>query len=136
MLAVKLRAGNAGSNTAADHIDVLGKAIAQVPAAHRKKLLVRADGAGASHDLLDWLTDQNRIRGRRLEYSVGFSITEMVRDAITLVPEAVWTPANDADGGVRDGGDVAELTGLLDLKSWPDRMRVIIRDAARGSGFT
>ena len=29
-----------------------------------------------------------------------------------LVPEKVWTPAPDADGGVRAGGDVAELTGL------------------------
>jgi len=127
MLAVKLRAGNAGSNTAADHIDVLGKAIAQVPAAHRKKLLVRADGAGASHDLLDWLTDQNTIRGRRVEYSVGFSITQMVRDAIALVPEQVWTPAIDADGKVRDGGDVVELTGLMTLTAWPAGMRIILR---------
>jgi hypothetical protein len=26
-----------------------------------------------------------------------------------------------------DGGDVAELTGLLDLGSWPDGMRIIVR---------
>ena len=44
-----------------------------------------------------------------------------------LVPEKVWTPAVDADGGVRDGGDVAELTGLLDLSAWPQGMRVIAR---------
>ena len=54
-LAGKLRAGNAGSNTAADHIEVLADAIAQIPAGHRKKLLIRSDGAGASHKLLDWL---------------------------------------------------------------------------------
>ncbi len=52
-LAAKLRTGRAGSNTAADHIEVLAAAIAQVPAVHRKDLLVRSDGAGASHDLLD-----------------------------------------------------------------------------------
>ncbi len=127
MLAVSLRAGNAGSNTAADHIEVLGAAIAQVPAAHRKKLLVRADGAGASHDLLDWLSEQNKIRGRQVEYSVGFSITQMVRDAIALVPKKVWTPAIDAAGQVRDGGDVVELTGLMDLTRWPSGMRVIVR---------
>ncbi len=127
MLTVSLRAGNAGSNTTADHIDVLGAAIAQVPPAYRKKLLVRADGAGASHDLLDWLTDQNTIRGRSLEYSVGFAVTAKVRDAIGLVPKQAWTPAIDTDGDPRDGGDVSELTGLLDLSRWPAGMRVIVR---------
>src|SRR5680860_149627 len=126
-LAAMLRTGTAGSNTAADHIAVLGEAIAQVPASHRKKLLVRCDGAGASHDLLDWLTEQDKVRGRRLDYSVGFPITERIRDAITLVPKTVWTPATDADGGVREGGDVAELTGLLDLTGWPSGMRLIAR---------
>lgn len=129
-LAAKLRAGNAGSNTAADHIEVLTDAIAQVPAAHRQKLLIRSDGAGASHKLLDWLHEQNQVRGRSVEYSVGFAITEKLRDAIDLlntVPEKVWAPALDADGGVREGGDVAELTGLLDLTAWPAGMRVIVR---------
>ncbi len=127
LLAVSLRPGNAGANTAVDHIDVLGRAIAQVPVAHRKKLLVRADGAGASHDLLDWLTAQGRIRGRRLDYSVGFAVTEKVRDAIATLPKTVWAPALDADGAARDGGDVAELTDLLDLSTWPQTMRVIVR---------
>jgi len=122
-----LRTGKAGSNTAADHITVLADAIAQLPAVHRKKLLVRSDGAGASHDLLDWLTRQGKVRGRRIEYSVGFAITKTIRDAIGLVPKNVWTPATDADGGIREGGDVAELTGLLDLKRWPAGMRVIVR---------
>lgn len=129
-LAAKLRAGNAGSNTAADHIEVLTDAIAQIPAAHRKKLLIRSDGAGASHKLLDWLTEQGQVRGRSVEYSVGFAITEHLREAIALVPKKVWTPALDAEGGIREGGDVAELTGLIDktvLAKWPDGMRVIVR---------
>jgi len=127
LLAAQLRTGKAGSNTAADHITVLTEAIAQVPAGHRKDLLIRADGAGSSHALLDWLTEQGKVRGRRLEYSVGFAITEKIRDAIKLVPKKVWAPATDADGGVRDGGDVGELTGLLDLSSWPAGMRIIVR---------
>ena len=126
MLAATLRPGNAGSNTTADHIAVLTAAIAQVPAAHRKRLLVRADGAGASHGLLDWLTAQDAKRGRSVEYSVGFAITEQVRTAITLVRRGV-----DRRGRrrrrVRDGGDVAEITDLLDLTRWPAGMRVIIR---------
>ena len=126
-LAAMLRTGKAGSNTAVDHIEVLTAAIAQVPAPQRKNLLVRSDGAGASHKLLDWLTEQGRVRGRRLEYSVGYAVTEKVREAIKVVPKQVWTPASDADGGVREGGDVAELTGLLDLSSWPVGMRLIVR---------
>jgi len=126
-LAATLRTGKAGSNTAADHIAVLGQAIAQVPAAQRKNLLVRSDGAGASHHLLAWLTEQGRVRGRKLEYSVGYAVNEKIREAIKLVPEQVWTPATDADGGIREGGDVAELTGLLDLTTWPTGMRLIVR---------
>ncbi len=129
-LAGKLRSGNAGSNTASDHIEVLTDAIAQVPGTHRRKLLVRSDGAGASHGLLDWLTREGNIRGRSVEYSVGFAITEKLRDAIDLVPNKVWTPAINAVGGIREGSDVAELTGLIDpamMKKWPTGMRVIVR---------
>jgi len=126
-LTAKLRTGKAGSNTAADHVEVLAAAITQIPAARRKNLLVRCDGAGASHALLDWLTEQGEVRGRRLDYTVGYAVTQTIRDAITLVPKHVWTPASNADGGVRDGGDVAELTDLLDLATWPSGMRVIVR---------
>lgn len=61
-----LRPGNAGSNATADHIAVVTAAIAQVPLAHPKRLLVRADGAGASHGLLNWLTAQYAKPGRSL----------------------------------------------------------------------
>ncbi len=44
-----------------------------------------------------------------------------------LIPETVWTPAYDADGQPRDGADVAEFTGLLDLTKRPKGMRVIVR---------
>ncbi|MFT4397870.1 transposase [Gordonia lacunae] len=125
-----LRPGNAGSNTAADHIEVLGQAIAQIPAAHRREVLIRSDGAGASHDLLEWITEQNRVRGRRVEYSVGFSITAPIRRAIATCPEVAWGPALNPSGDIRDGAEVAELTGFLApgmLAKWPDGMRVIVR---------
>ena len=127
MLAAVLRPGNAGSNTTADHIEVLTAAIRQVPPKHRRKLLVRADGAGASHGLLDWLTALNSKRGRAVEYSVGFAVTAPVRDAIARLPKSAWQAAVDADGEPREGGDVVELTGMLDLKKWPPGMRVIVR---------
>lgn len=53
-----------------------------------------------------------------MEYSVGFAITQAVRDAISLVPKDAWSVALDADGGVREHADVVEITGLL-----PDSIR-------------
>jgi hypothetical protein len=53
-------------------------------------------------------------------------MTDDVRDAVGKIPARAWTPAYD-DGKVRDGAWVAELTGLLDLASWPKGMRVIVR---------
>jgi hypothetical protein len=77
---------------------------------------------------LDWLTEQGQLRGRRLEYSVGFPTKNTaLTSAITAIPEQAWTPAVAADGEVRDGADVAEATGLLDLRRWPTGMRVIVR---------
>src|SRR3954454_12845999 len=59
LVAVKLRPGNAGANTAADHLDVLGEAIAQIPAQHRRHLLTRGDSAPATHAVLDWLPSRH-----------------------------------------------------------------------------
>jgi Transposase DDE domain group 1 len=122
-LAIMLRPGNAGSNTAADHIEAVKLALAQLPPDMRRRVLVRADSGGGTHEFLTWLTRP----GRRLQYSVGFTITDDVQQAVAAVPARAWTPAYDADGQVRDGAWVAELTGLLDLSSWPKGMRVIAR---------
>jgi hypothetical protein len=125
-LAVMLRAGNAGSNTAADHIAVATQALAQLPG-HRpggrpgRKVLIRTDGAGASHAFLDWL------HRRRLSYSIGFGLPDNTPQLLKKIPADVWTPAHDAHDEVRDGAWVAELTGLLDLTGWPPGMRVIAR---------
>ena len=89
----------------------------------RRKVLVRADSGGGTHEFLTWLT----AKPRRLHYSVGMTITEPVAEAIGKVPADAWTPAYDGDGQVRDGAWVADITGLLDLDSWPGGMRVIVR---------
>ncbi len=62
-LAGMMRPGSAGSNTVADHLRVLGEAIAAVPAAHRRKRMVTCDGAGASHDLIRYLDKLAARRG-------------------------------------------------------------------------
>ena len=121
-LALVLRAGNAGPDTAADHIEAAGLA-AQLPRQLRRKVVVRADSGGGTHEFLTWLT----AKSRRLHYSVGMTITEPVAEAIGEVPADAWTPAYDGDGQVRDGAWVADITGLLDTGSWPAGMRVIVR---------
>ena len=118
-----LRAGGAGSNTAADHIETTRLALAQLSRRLRRRVLVRTDSAGGTHGFLAWLTAPSR----RLRYSVGMTITEDMQAAIGKVPAKSWTPAYDGDGQVRDGAWVADVTGLLDLEDWPAGMRVIVR---------
>jgi hypothetical protein len=125
-LAVALRPGNAGSNTAADHISLTREALRQLPSHRRgtrpgRKVLVRVDGAGSTHRFLNWLS------GQRLSYSVGFALPDNTAELLALIPEGVWAPAYDAHDQVRDGAWVAELTGLLNLAGWPKGMRVIAR---------
>jgi hypothetical protein len=122
-LAIMLRPGNAGSNTAADHITATRLALSQLPAGTRRRVLIRCDSGGGTHEFLNWLARP----GRRLQYSAGFTITDDVQHAIMKIPARAWTPAYDGNGQVRDGAWVAELTGLLDLAGWPKGMRIIVR---------
>jgi hypothetical protein len=102
LAALMLRAGNANANTAADLIAVLKQSIGQVPARWRSRLLVTSDGAGFSHELIDWLTNQNHAADRQVEYSIGWPIDADMRTAIMALPRHVWTPAVDnIDGSVR-----------------------------------
>ncbi len=118
-----LRPGNAGANTAADHVAVLDRALEQVPARHieRIEILVRADFAGATHDLIDY------CREAKMRFSVGYELTEIVRAAILEIPDDAWVVALDQDGSLRDNGEVAEITAGVELSSWPDGSRLIVR---------
>jgi hypothetical protein len=119
--AIVLRKGNAGSNTAADHIAAGRLALNQIPTRLHSRVLIRADSGGGTHDFLNWAT------ARRLKYSIGFTLTEEICTAIGDIPLRAWTPAWDAEGEVRDGAWLAEITGMLDLSAWPKGMRVIVR---------
>jgi Transposase DDE domain group 1 len=121
-LAAILRPGNAGSNTAADHFQVLALALEQLPAEDlEREILVRADSGGATHAF----TADCRDAGIR--FSVGYELNDSVRQAILELPETAWVQAIDADGQARDGAWVAELTDRLDLSGWPEGSRVIVR---------
>jgi hypothetical protein len=119
-LAGLLRPGNAGFNTAADHIELLELSLAQLPEEQvGSGLLVRCDRAGATHAFLD------HVDARGLRFSVGLDLTEPVRQSILALPEQAWQPALAQDGGDREGAWVSELP--LDLSSWPPGTRAICR---------
>ncbi|MFD0504495.1 IS1380 family transposase [Streptomyces chiangmaiensis] len=127
-LAGLLRPGNAGANTAADHITVLEQALAQIPDAqrHGTDILIRTDSAGGAKAFLHHIRAL-RSRGIRACFSVGHPVTELVRRAIRALPEQVWHPALEQDGTLRHGAQVAELSGMVDLDGYPADTRIIVR---------
>jgi hypothetical protein len=153
-LAGMMRRGSAGSNTTADHLQVLDDAIAALPPKHRRRLMVTVDGAGASHGLIARLDALASRPGHQLTYSVGWDLGGRERDAIRQAPQEAWQLAIDHRGEVRERraddacaerncaharcwteeAHVTELTGLLregpggdHLAGWPASMRVLAR---------
>jgi len=126
-LAMLLRPGNAGSNTFTDHQEVLAAAIRQVPARFRRKILVRVDGAGASHELVEHMLSLASAR-RSVLFTCGWMITAADEDAIGQVPADAWKPGTGQDGTIEDDKDVAEVTHLMSRAgNWPDGLRWIAR---------
>jgi hypothetical protein len=121
-LAAVLRPGNAGANTAADHFEVLQLALEQLPAQDLDaEILARADIGGATHAFT------HDCRCAAIGFSVGYQVDERVREAILALPESAWREAIDADGEVREGAWVAELSEQLDLCEWPEGTRLVCR---------
>ena len=125
-LAMALRPGNAGSNTASEHITVLADALAQLPRGYRRKILIRLDGAGASHALIEHLLSLSTAR-RKVLFTSGFTITALDEAAIAELPEHAWTHAIEQDGSIDPVAQVAELTGLWRRTGWPEGLRLIAR---------
>lgn len=142
-LAGELRPGNATANDATDLLRVLDAGIGQLPpevaAGHRNgdddtsteyQILVRSDSAGASAGFVDG------CRNRNIGFAVAARRKAAVSAAITAANEDPdrWEAALDQDGtesetatssGLRTA--VCEVTDLVDLSSWPDGTRLIIR---------
>ena len=136
MLSGLLRPGNAGANTAADHVTVLDQAIAQLPTeiatGHRagddadqteRTIVVRADSAGCTEAFL------SACRARNVSFFVTArsnpQVTSAICDAIGI--DQVWEPALTQDGEPRHGASVCELTSLINDHKLPDGTRLIIR---------
>jgi Transposase DDE domain group 1 len=122
-LAGVLRPGNAGANTASDHVEVVDLALEQLPrdVVEQAQIVVRTDSAAATHELTD------ELRATRIDFLMGYDLTEPVRQAALGLPESAWAPAIRQDGEEREGAWVAEITNRLDLGAWPEGTRVIVR---------
>ena len=138
-LAGQLRPGKAGANTAADHVALVDAALAQLPRltraqdpGHGLDVLVRADSAGATHGFVD------AIVAHGLEFSIGFDVTEPVREAILALPKHAWVEAMQQNMEPREGAGIAEITDRLDLRTWPAGTRVLVRreEPHPGAQFT
>ena len=117
------RPGNRAAHNVADQLVAFEHALAQIPDGHARELpvLFRADSAGACHELID------RCRERGIGFSVGYGVIGRVQAAIRAVSEDAWVPALEQDGSERANGHVAELSGLINLSTWPEGTRLICR---------
>ena len=92
-------------------------ALAQLPRQLRRRVLIRTDSGGGTHEFLAWLPSP----GRRLAYSVGFTITEDIAGRHPgRSPPGPGPRPMTATGRSAPGAWVAELTGMLDLAAWPE----------------
>lgn len=127
-LAAVLRPGNAGANTASDHIAVLDAALAQLPDDVQDRdrdkpvaILARSDSAGATHAFAA------ALRERRIRFSLGYYVDERVGEAAVSLPEQRWHAALDQGGEPRERAWVAELSDRVKLDGWPEGTRLIVR---------
>jgi hypothetical protein len=122
-LVAMLRPGKATANNAADQIAVLDAALAQLPERLRSRVLVRGDTGAGVHGFV-W-----HVHNLGLSYSVGLYARQPVQEALAALPTRAWRPALDADGHLRRGAQVAELTRWLPatFTGWPPGMRIIAR---------
>ena len=131
-----LRPGNAGSNTAADHVRVLDEAISQLPddvqAGHhvgenaslvRREVVCRTDSGGTTAAFT------TALRARNIKFFTSAMTNDQVQAAIFDAEgiEEVWVPALGKDDEERDGSSVCELTSLVLLSALPSGTRLIVR---------
>jgi hypothetical protein len=130
ILAALLRPGNAGANSAQDHITVFTQAIAQLPDGfydeHGKligeKILVRTDSAGASRKFLHYLSSLG------VQFSVSYPVPVMKANMIAWINDKqYWQPALDQAGDERTDAWVINATDVLGLTDYPSGTNLYLR---------
>ena len=87
--------------------------MAGIPAGFGGEVLIRIDGAGASHEPMERMSSRSGGR-RRVRFVCGWTVTAADGEAIEKPPAEAWAAAVGRDGGLREDADVAELTGPSD----------------------
>jgi hypothetical protein len=127
LLAMLLRPGNAGSEHGCRSPAGAGRGAGADPAGWGSKLLVRVDGAGATHDLVKHLLSLG-TRRRAVLFTCGWMITEADEAAIRKLPAPAWKQAADQDATVQKCAAIAEITHLTSRAAdWPHGLRWIVR---------
>lgn len=130
VLTVLMRPGNAGANSAEDHIKVFTQAIAQLPDAFYdqqgeligEKILVRTDSAGASRKFLHYLASLG------VQFSVSYPVPVMkARMVAWFNDKQFWQPALDQDGNERTNAWVVNATDVLGLTDYPPGTNLYLR---------
>jgi len=142
-LAGHLRPGNASANDVTDLLRVLDDGVSQLPtdvrAGHRKgddpavvarRVVVRSDSAGGTKAFVEGC----RVR------NIGFQVVTRRQTAVSAAIATAnddpgrWETALEVDGSQDDTvtssgltSSVCEVTDLVDLSSWPQGTRLIIR---------
>jgi hypothetical protein len=130
-----LRPGNATAHNAADHVEVLGAALAQLPvsvsAGHHdgdestpsRQVIARADNAGCTREFLA------ACRARHVNFCVTARSNAQIQSAIYTVSqrEELWQPSRTQRGELREGAAVCEVTDYLNLRKMPSGTRCIVR---------
>lgn len=124
VLAAVLRPGNAGANSADDHIKVFSAAVAQLPDAFHnpdgtlvgEKILVRTDSAGASRKFLHHLASLG------VQFSVSYPVPVMKARMVAWINEKkYWQPALNQAGEERADAWVVNATDVLRTHGLPGR---------------
>ena len=130
VLAVHLRPGNRGANSANSHIEVLNQALAQLPDDFYdehgnlmgEKILVRTVSAGSSREFLHHLDSLG------IQFSTSYSLPVIKERFIRWIDEKkYWEPALSADGDLRDDAWVIDASKVLELKDYPSGTRIYLR---------
>ena len=118
---IMLRPGNAGSNTAADHVEIIRRALDQAGLGPRpgRKVLVRIDGAGGTKETIELLARRPGVLQRGVHASRAHAADPRAPSPRPPGPRPT-TPTASPDR-VRTSLRPADL---VDLTAWPEGMRV------------
>jgi hypothetical protein len=130
ILACVLRPGNAGANSAEDHIRVFHTAAAQLPESFfningsfaGQKVLVRTDSAGASRKFL-W-----HLHSLGVQFSTSCTLPFGKAHMIDWINDKeYWQPALDQTGTDRTDAWVINATDIIPLSDYPPGTKLFLR---------